>query len=171
MADESVMAYFPKKREMPKPPPKPRAEIFVLVEELQSMEENLFFPELDPLLPEIHEIGFETEIVGEDSLYITAEEMPEFPGGLEALYKYLQNNIQFPQQAKDAGVAGKVHLAFIVGKQGQITQVEVLSGIGWGLDEEAVRVVNGMPLWKPGKQRGIPVNVRYNLPIKYTLAP
>ena len=71
--------------------------------------------------------------------------------------------------AKNAGISGKVYITFVVEKDGSITDVKVLRGIGGGCDEEAVRVVQSMPRWSPGKQRGKPVRVQYNLPVRFTL--
>jgi len=97
------------------------------------------------------------------------ENMPEFPGGESALEKYLATNIKYPQAARESGVIGKVFVNFVVEKDGSITDVKVLRGIGRGCDEEAVRVVKGMPKWKPGTQKGKPVRVSFNLPVEFTL--
>ncbi len=75
----------------------------------------------------------------------------------------------YPDMAKDAKIEGKVYLTFVVDRDGGITGVKVLRGIGGGCDEEAVRVVKNMPRWNPGKQRGKPVRVQYNLPINFIL--
>jgi protein TonB len=85
------------------------------------------------------------------------------------LYSYLGNNIKYPVMAKESGIQGKVYVTFVVERDGSITDVKVLRGIGGGCDEEAVRVVASMPRWKPGKQRGKPVRVQYNLPVRFTL--
>ncbi|MEN8225218.1 MAG: energy transducer TonB, partial [Bacteroidota bacterium] len=85
------------------------------------------------------------------------------------LYAYLGNNIKYPVMAKESGIQGKVYVTFVVETDGSITDVKVLRGIGGGCDEEAIRVVSTMPKWKPGKQRGKPVRVQYNLPVRFTL--
>lgn len=102
-------------------------------------------------------------------VYNVVEVDPEFPGGIEALYKYLAENITYPQQAKDSGIQGRVIVTFVVEKDGSITGAEVLRGIGGGCDEEALRVVNAMPKWTPGKQLGEPVRVQFNLPVVFKL--
>jgi len=107
--------------------------------------------------------------VVEVQIFTIVEEMPTFPGGEAELFKYLAKNIKYPQMASDAGISGVVYVTFVVGRDGKITDVKVLRGIGGGCDEEAVRVVKSMPPWKPGKQRGKPVTVQYNLPIRFTL--
>ena len=98
-----------------------------------------------------------------------ADESPEFPGGMEALYKYLAENIHYPEQAKKDQIQGRVFITFVVEKDGSITDAKVVRGIGGGCDEEALRVVNAMPKWTPGKMRGEVVRVNFNLPITFKL--
>jgi protein TonB len=95
--------------------------------------------------------------------------MPQFPGGEEELMKFLKNNITYPQMAKENGVQGTVYVTFEVSSKGKVINSKILRGIGSGCDEEALRVVKKMPVWKPGKQNGKSVNVQYNLPIKFIL--
>ena len=102
-------------------------------------------------------------------IFTVVEEQPGYPGGDEARIKFLQENIKYPEEAKELGVQGKVFVTFVVEVDGSITDVRVLRGIGAGCDEEAIRVVKSMPKWVPGKQRGVPVRVQFNLPIKFTL--
>ena len=94
---------------------------------------------------------------------------PEYEGGMEALYKYLAENIQYPEQAKSDGIQGRVLIRFVVMNDGSIVNVEVAKGIGGGCDEEAVRVVKGMSKWKPAIYEGKTVNVNYALPITFKL--
>ncbi len=105
---------------------------------------------------------------GED-VFTVVEEMPQFPGGNEALIDYLVKNVVYPKEAKDNNISGRVFVSFVVEKDGSIGDVKILRGIGGGCDEESVRVVSSMPKWIPGKQNGKPVRVAYNLPIKYAL--
>ncbi len=102
-------------------------------------------------------------------IFTVVEEQPSYPGGEEARIGYLQQNIKYPEEAKELGIQGKVFVTFVVEVDGSITDVRVLRGIGGGCDEEAIRVVKSMPKWVPGKQRGVPVRVQFNLPIKFTL--
>ena len=102
-------------------------------------------------------------------IFTVVEEQPAYPGGEEARIAYLQQNIKYPEEAKELGIQGKVFVTFVVEVDGTITDVRVLRGIGGGCDEEAIRVVKSMPKWVPGKQRGVPVRVQFNLPIKFTL--
>jgi len=109
------------------------------------------------------------ESAEEAQIFMVVESMPEFPGGEAALYKFLGENIKYPQMAKESGIQGRVFVTFVVERNGSVTDVRVLRGIGGGCDEEAVRVVQNMPSWTPGKQRGKAVRVQYNLPVKFTL--
>ncbi len=102
-------------------------------------------------------------------IFTVVEEQPGYPGGEEARIGYLQQNIKYPEEAKELGIQGKVFVTFVVEVDGTISDVRVLRGIGGGCDEEAIRVVRSMPKWVPGKQRGVPVRVQFNLPIKFTL--
>jgi protein TonB len=111
----------------------------------------------------------EEENIAEEEIFLVVESAPEFPGGEAGLFEYLSDNLKYPEMAKEAGINGRVYVTFVVEKDGSITDVRVLRGIGGGCDEEAVRVVMNMPRWKPGYQRTIPVRVQFNLPIKFTL--
>ena len=105
----------------------------------------------------------------EDTVYQIVEEMPKFPGGEKALMDYVSNNVKYPEEAKNKNIAGRVFVSFVVEKDGSIGEVKVLRGIGGGCDEEAVRVIKGMPKWKPGIQKGKPVRVSYQIPIYFKL--
>lgn len=104
-----------------------------------------------------------------EETFIVVEEMPEFPGGSKAMMQFLKDNITYPKQAVKDSVQGTVYINFIVEADGRISHARVLRGIGTECDKEALRVVNLMPAWKPGKQRGKNVRVGYNLPIKFKL--
>ncbi|HNW90160.1 MAG TPA: TonB family protein [Bacteroidales bacterium] len=97
------------------------------------------------------------------------EEMPEFPGGEAARKKFLSENIKYPQIAREIGTQGPVYVNFVVEKNGSITGVKILRGIGSGCDEEALRVINAMPNWIPGRQNGKEVRVQINMPIHFKL--
>lgn len=99
----------------------------------------------------------------------TTETDPEFPGGMWELYKYMAENIHYPEQAKNDGVQGRVFVRFVIDADGTVKDAKVLRGIGSGCDEEALRVVNAMPKWKPGTVDGKPVRTQYNLPITFKL--
>ena len=104
-----------------------------------------------------------------DQVFTIVEQMPSFPGGEAELRNYLQKNVKYPPFARENGITGTVYLSFIIGKDGSVSDVKLLRGIGGGCDEEAMRVVRAMPSWKPGKQSGNAVTVMYNLPVKFSL--
>jgi protein TonB len=95
--------------------------------------------------------------------------MPEFPGGYNAIPSYISKNIVYPEKAKKEKIEGRVFVNFIVEKDGKVSDVKVLRGIGGGCDEEAMRVVREMPDWTPGMQDGQAVRVSYNVPIVFAL--
>lgn len=104
-----------------------------------------------------------------EKVFTVVEQQPEFPGGTSEMYKYLSKNIKYPSAASRANVSGRVFMSFVVNTDGSIQDVSVLKGLGFGCDEEAIRVVKAMPKWKPGKQSGRAVRVKYNLPINFQL--
>jgi TonB family protein len=102
-------------------------------------------------------------------VFTVVEKQPSYPGGQDGYTKFLIANIKYPEEALKKGVTGTVYVSFIVEKNGAVTDVKVLRGIGSGCDEEAARVVKMMPNWNPGENKGVPVAVQYNLPIKFNL--
>ena len=104
-----------------------------------------------------------------NGVYQIVDEMPKFPGGEDALMEYVSKNVVYPKEAQEKGISGRVFVEFIVEKDGSVSNVNVLRGIGGGCDEEAVRVFSSMPKWKPGKQDGKPVRVSYQMPINFKL--
>lgn len=105
----------------------------------------------------------------EEIVFQEVEQMPAFPGGMTALSKYLARTVRYPGEAVEAKVQGMVIVDFVVNQTGGLTQVKVLKGIGYGCDEEAIRVVQLMPAWTPGQQDGRPVSVRFTIPIRFAL--
>ncbi len=111
----------------------------------------------------------EEEEVVEEEIFTVVENEPEFPGGMEELYKYLGSSIKYPTIAKENNITGKVYVTFVIEKDGSIANPRILRDIGGGCGAEAIRVVKGMPKWKPGKQRGKAVRVQFNLPVSFNL--
>lgn len=108
----------------------------------------------------------------DEDVFEVVENMPEFPdGGMPGLMKYLSTNIRYPEAAHKAGTQGRVTVQFVVGKDGSIGNVSILRGVDPALDAEAIRVISGMPKWKPGTQKGEPVNVKYTVPVMFRLTP
>ncbi len=114
------------------------------------------------------EIG-ETELNGEEKVYTIVEQMPEFPGGQEGLFDYLRTNMKYPEGAKARGEEGKVIVRFVVNKQGEVIDAKIIKSISEELDNEALRVVNNMPNWKPATQDGVPVLISFNLPLNFKI--
>ena len=110
----------------------------------------------------------EEEEIKEDIVYVVVEQVAEFPGGEEALYKYLKDNIVYPNIARQTGIEGKVYIRFVVEKDGSISNVKVMRDIGGGCGEEAMRVVKSMPKWKPAKQQTRTVRSEFNLPVNFS---
>ncbi|WP_276373423.1 energy transducer TonB [Chryseolinea sp. H1M3-3] len=106
----------------------------------------------------------------EDVIFTIVEQQAEFPGGFEAMVKFLAKNMKYPAAARRMGVEGSVFVSFVIDREGNISDPQVIKGISAECDKEAIRVVQLMPPWKPGKQNGKPVRCRFVLPIKFKLA-
>ncbi len=104
-----------------------------------------------------------------DYIYNVVEIDPEFPGGIDAMYRFVKDNIKYPQAALDNNIQGRVYVTFVVEEDGSISNLRLARDIGGGCGNEAIRVVKMMPKWTPGKQGGKPVRVQYNLPVGFTL--
>lgn len=160
----------------PPPPPAPPAQttlIHIVTDDVQVDDDLIIDAEANELTvieaytpPAITE----EEEVAEAEIFTVVEESPSYPGGDAGRIQFLQENIVYPQMARESGIQGTVYVTFVVERNGVVTDVRVLRGIGGGCDEEAVRVIKAMPKWNPGKQRGKPVRVQFNMPIKFTLA-
>ncbi|MBO7102648.1 MAG: energy transducer TonB [Bacteroidaceae bacterium] len=109
------------------------------------------------------------EASDEGEIFQVVEQMPEFPGGMQALMAYLSKNIKYPSVAQDNGIQGRVLVSFVVNKDGSIVDPEVIKSVDAALDKEAMRVIKAMPKWNPGKQRGKPVRVKYTVPVLFRL--
>lgn len=102
--------------------------------------------------------------------FVSMKNPPTYPGGIAALYKFLGDNIKYPKEASDKKVQGNVFVSFVVEKDGTVTDIKTLRGLGSGTDEEAIRVLKLTKKWNPGLENGKAVKVAYNIPIKFTLA-
>jgi len=105
----------------------------------------------------------------EEQVYTIVEIMPEFPGGDSGLLNFLAKNIRYPQSAKENGISGTVYVTFVVNSFGVVEDIKILRGIGGGCDQEVIRLMHTMPRWNPGIQRGFPVSVQFNLPVRFAL--
>jgi len=115
------------------------------------------------------EVQVSLTISATDTVYGDLKDLPEFPEGETALFKFIGAIIRYPNIAQDSAVQGTVYITFVVGKDGAVENVKVLRGIHYSLDEESLRVVSNMPAWKPGMYMGEPVRTSYNLPMRFTL--
>ena len=121
-----------------------------------------------PVAPPI-DVPIVARPVEDNTIKIFVEQVPEFPDGATAMFKWLSDNVKYPPIARENGIEGTVYVGFVVWKDGTIQNVQVKRGIGGGCNEESLRVVNAMPTWKPGRQNGKAVNVAFTLPIKFKL--
>lgn len=164
------------RRFTPPPPPPPetvQADLIDIVED-NTLEEEVEFQstedeQKDAVIINYGEGDGEGEVYAEDEIFAVVEEMPSFPGGEAALMSYISKNIKYPSIATENGIQGRVICTFVINRDGKVTNAEVIRSVDPSLDKEALRVINNMPAWKPGKQRGKPVRVKYTLPIVFRL--
>jgi protein TonB len=173
----------------PKPPP-PQVQLPKLQKVIKFVPPKVVKEEVVEEIPTIEEIKqhevaavevegpteivFEEpveEVVVEDDnkIFTVVEQQPEFQGGYEAMMNFIKKNMRYPASARRMGVDGTVYVSFVVSKDGSISEVKTIRGISADCDKEAMRVVSMMPPWRPGKQNGKPVFVRFVLPIKFKL--
>lgn len=161
------------------PPPPPQNQLrdikIIAVDDVEDIEEEIEI-NLDIEMTEetvidevIDNTGDELEEEEAEEIFVIVEDAPAPIGGLGAFYAYVNSNIKYPRQALTMRLEGKVFIQFVVDKQGNLTDIQVMRGIGGGCDEEAVRIIENAPAWKPGKQRGKPVKVKMVLPITFKI--
>lgn len=170
----------------PPPPPPPPAEQQTVVKYVAPVVVDTIKPEeatqlmtaddaaqtvtdQDVGLEVVEQVQEEVQEEAPQEVFVVVEEMPSFPGGDAELFKFIYDNIKYPEIAKENNIQGKVILRFCVTYKGTVDQVSVVRGVDPALDEEAIRVIKMLPLWKPGKQGGKPVNVWYSVPISFQL--
>lgn len=158
----------------PPPPEAPKvAELLEIVDDKADIEETTtIINEDNQARVEVKYVPVQVveEEPEEQTIFEVVEQMPEFPnGGMAGLMQYLSKNIKYPTIAQENGTQGRVTVQFVVNKDGSIVDAKVLRGVDPYLDKEAVRVIMGMPKWKPGMQRGKPVRVKYTVPVMFRL--
>ena len=171
--DDEVMIQTEQIKETPPPPPQQNTTVMEVVKDNIKVEDFNVDAEADEetVVEEVEyqiEDTKEEEVV-EQEIFKVVEQLPEYPGGDEALMKYLSDNLVYPPRAREAGIEGRVMVGFVLEPEGRISNVKVVRSKAAALDEEAIRVVKAMPKWKPGKQRGKAVRVQYQIPITFTL--
>lgn len=176
IAEEEIEITRPE--DTPPPPPPPPAP--VTAEELNIVEDDVELEQQDILSSEDNQkeaqvqtyvapAVVEEEEESSQQIFTVVEQMPEFPGGQGALLQYLAKSIKYPVIAQENGIQGRVSCSFVINRDGAIVDAEVIRGVDPSLDKEALRVINTMPKWKPGMQRGKPVRVKYTVPVTFRL--
>ena len=173
--EEVIIPVTTFEQKLPAPPPPLVADLIKIVDDNNTeIDDNLdiFNSEATPdrgiYVPV--QMDRKPEVDADDTaIFIAPEEMPEFPGGEAALLYFLGQNIRYPSIAAEVGIKGKVIVNFVVNKDGSISDAKIMRAVDPSLDKEALRVVNSMPKWKPGKQSGKPVRVSYVVPINFVL--
>ncbi len=172
--EEEIIPITRMKEKTPPPPPPKK----VVVEELNIVKDDEDISdefEMDESEADEEtqvdqsDVQVEEEEDDEPINFYVVEKKPEFPGGEAALYKFLAEHTKYPEAAKENGVTGTVWVQFVIDKDGKVTNVKVVRSVDPYLDKEAVRVVKSMPKWKPASQRGKPVRVLFQVPIKFEL--
>ena len=157
----------------PPPPEAPKAEEIIEIAENDAEVEETTIQASDETDKAVEvkyvPVEVEEEEVEEQQIFQVVEEMPEFPGGMSECMKFLGKNIKYPTISQENGVQGRVIVQFVVNRDGSIVDAVVARGVDPYLDKEALRVVGLMPKWKPGKQRGKEVRVKYTLPVMFRL--
>ena len=155
-------------------PPKPKVQVINLVDIPDDLE--IEEPEYEPVIVfepdeplDVNNDLFENPVEETEEIFIFAETMPSFEGGISEFYKFVSKNLKYPAQARRIGIEGKVFVHFVVDKDGSLSDIKVVRGLGAGCDEEVMRIINMSPKWNPGKQRGRPVRVQMMLPIAFRL--
>ena len=146
----------------PPPPPPPPLEKIEIVEDDDEIEEEIVVNDVD----NESDLDLEEDV---DEVYRVVEQMPQFPGGDAAIMKYIANEVRYPQIAKEYGIEGRVFVTFIIDKKGKVKDVEVIKRVDPNLDKEAKRVIESLPKFTPGKQRGKAVRVQFTVPISFIL--
>ncbi len=171
--EEEIIPITRMEIQKPPPPPPPKVvEVLNIVDDDTELTEELEMEAIDDndapvdIAPIIEQ---KAEVTTDSEVFIVVEQMPEFPGGVNAMRAYLAKNVKYPVVALENGMQGTVYISFVVNQDGSIVDVTVLRGVDASLDKEAVRVVQSMPSWKPGKQGGKAVRVSYQVPISFKL--
>ena len=159
----------------PQPVEAPKvAELLEIVDDAQEVEESTDILTEDniptaPVNMNVVPVQVVEEEPVEQEIFEVVENMPEFPGGNAALMQYLAKNINYPTIAQENGTHGRVIIQFVVNQDGSIVDAKVARSVDPYLDKEALRVINAMPKWKPGMQRGKPVRVKFTVPVMFRL--
>jgi len=172
-ANNEEILEVPPTQQLPPPPPKIQQPQIIEVPDEKKIEEEIEI-NMDTEVTEqtkVEEVKIQEveEKEDPDQIFLVVEETAAPTGGMPAFYEFVSKKLKYPAQARRMGIEGKVFVEFVIERDGSITDVKAIKGIGAGCDEEAVRVLQSAPKWKPGKQRGKPVRQRMVLPIAFKL--
>ena len=172
--EEMVEVTFREETPPPPPPPQPETVLsdIIDIQDNEAEVETTDFNSEDDADARVEiqaPIAPPEEEEEEQVIHIRVEKMPEFPGGQDALNRYLVRNIKYPLLAQENGIQGRVVCQFVVNSDGSIVDISVVRGVEESLDKEAIRVIKSMPKWTPGRQGGKNVRVKYTLPIRFKL--
>ncbi len=172
--EEMVEVTFREETPPPPPPPQPETVLsdIIDIQDNEAEVETTDFnseDEADSRVEIQAPIAPPEEEAEEQVIHIRVEKMPEFPGGQDALNRFLVRNIKYPLIAQENGIQGRVVCQFVVNSDGSIVDISVVRGVEESLDKEAIRVIKSMPKWTPGRQGGKNVRVKYTLPIRFKL--
>ena len=174
VVEEEVMVEITRQY-IPPPPPPPQtvqADLIQIVED-NTLDEDVEFENMedDPeeAIVQNYDGDYSEDYDPTGEIFVVVEEMPQFPGGESALQQFIRKNLKYPQIALENGISGRVICTFVIDGKGKVTGAEVLRSVDPNLDKEALRVISVMPDWKPGRQQGKPVRVRYTLPVVFRL--
>ena len=176
LVEEEIQIDQTFQEETPPPPPEPE-EVPEVIEEIKIVDDDVKTEEVNFTTEDtkeevkIQQIELPDEEPEEEieEVFMVVEEMPEFPGGMAKLMKYFPDNVRYPVVAAENGIQGRVICQFTVWKDGTIRDIVVVKGVDKALDKEAVRLIENMPNWKPGKQRGKAVSCKYTVPVSFRL--
>ena len=166
-------------------PEEKSVRLTIVDDKLKLEGEQSYLDIIKDLLSGKNKVEIETDSVGDvylvksvekeeafdpnEPVFMVTEEMPEFPGGDDALRNYIASSVKYPEVAQEKNIQGKVHVSFVVTKYGNVANAKIARGVDTSIDKEALRVISSLPKWKPAKQRGEAVNVLYTVPINFTL--
>jgi protein TonB len=171
-AEEEIIPITRQEEVKPPPPPPKVTDILNIVEDDVELDEELDIEDTE--MDEDTEVDFSNVEADEEEeedapVFFIVEEMPEFPGGEAALHQYIAKSIKYPVIAQENGIQGRVYVSFVINAKGEVTNIKIARGVDPALDKEAIRVIQNMPKWKPGKQRGKSVKVSFTVPINFVL--
>ena len=176
LVEEEIQIDQTFQEETPPPPPEPE-EVPEVIEEIKIVEDDVETEDVDFSTEDTKEAVEIKQVIIDDEeeeeeieeVFLVVEESPEFPGGQKALMKYFSDNVRYPVVAAENGIQGRVICQFTVWKDGTIRDIVVLKGVDKSLDKEAIRLIENMPKWNPGKQRGKAVSCKFTVPVSFRL--